>query len=71
MRMRTELLVGLVSGTIIGSAFGLALAPKRGKETRESLEHQLVKIKDLVVKNGEARGEDTIAAGEARADYLH
>ena len=71
MRMRTELLVGLVSGAIIGSTVGLALAPRSGKETREGLGHQIGKIKDRVVKKGGTRSADTIGAGQSRADYLH
>lgn len=71
MRMKTELLLGLASGAVIGSVAGLALAPKSGKATREALGHQIGKLKDRVVQKSENLEADVIGVGQSRADYLH
>jgi gas vesicle protein len=71
MRMKTELLLGLASGAVIGSVVGLVLAPKSGKATRETLGHQIGKIKDRVAKKSDNRETDIIGVGQSKADYLH
>jgi gas vesicle protein len=38
---KTELLVGLLAGAIVGMALGMLLAPKRGGETREMLRQRI------------------------------
>jgi gas vesicle protein len=52
MKLTNELIIGLMSGAIIGSAAGLVLAPRRGEETRGILKEQTAKIKDRIVNRG-------------------
>lgn len=53
--MRTELIVGVVSGALIGAAAGILLAPRSGRATRGALKDQIGRMKYRVTKNGEAR----------------
>lgn len=52
MKLAIDLLVGVVSGAIIGSVVGLVLAPRKGAETRGILKDRTARIRDRVVNGG-------------------
>jgi gas vesicle protein len=55
---KTELLVGLLAGAIVGMALGMLLAPKRGGETREMLRQRIASGTERVrrLRRGEEDG---------------
>ncbi len=43
--------IGVATGALIGSAAGILLAPKSGKETREDIKDKSIEIKDKISDN--------------------
>jgi gas vesicle protein len=55
MEMRTEIILGIAGGAIIGLAAGMLLAPQSGRVTRNALKDQMGQWKFRFRKNLDTR----------------
>jgi gas vesicle protein len=55
MDMRTEIILGIAGGAIVGLVAGLLLAPQSGRVTRNSLKDQMGQLKSRFRKNLDTR----------------
>lgn len=55
--------LSFLTGTAIGAAVALLLAPRSGRETREIIAEYGTEVKDRAVDEIRGRGEDTIERG--------
>lgn len=61
-------LAGVVTGGIVGAAFGILYAPKEGRHTRHKLSYQLSRLKDLSEEIVKGKGDVEQLINKAKED---